>query len=306
VEGGLLLDVVVGEGASILQLLASEDQTLLVWGNPLLVLDLGLHIINGVGALNLQSDGLPSQGLHEDLHTTTETKHQVEGRLLLDVVVGEGAAILELLAGEDETLLVWGDALLVLDLGLDVVDGVRALNLQGDGLACEGLDKDLHTTTKAEHKVEGGLLLDVVVSKGPAILQLLAGEDETLLVWGDALFVLDLGLDVVDGVRRLHLKGDSLAGQSLDKDLHATTEAEDKVKGRLLLDVVVSKGPAILQLLASEDETLLVRGDALLILDLSLDIIDGVRGLHLEGDSLAGQCLHKDLHLQEIITKQIG
>ena len=177
-EGGLLLDVVVGEGASILQLLASEDQTLLVWGNPLLVLDLGLHIINGVGALNLQSDGLPSQGLHEDLHTTTETKHQVEGRLLLDVVVGEGAAILELLAGEDETLLVWGDALLVLDLGLDVVDGVRALNLQGDGLACEGLDKDLHTTTKAEHKVEGGLLLDVVVSKGPAILQLLASEDE--------------------------------------------------------------------------------------------------------------------------------
>jgi hypothetical protein len=127
-----------------------------------------------------------------------------------------------------------------------------------------------------------------------------------LLVRGNALLVLDLGLDVVDGVRRFHLEGDGLAGQCLDKDLHATTEAEDKVKGRLLLDVVVSKGPAILQLLASEDETLLVRGDALLILDLSLDIIDGVRGLHLEGDSLAGQCLHKDLHLQEIITKQIG
>jgi hypothetical protein len=37
----------------------------------------------------------------------------VQGRLLLDVVVGEGAAVLELLAGEDETLLVRGNALLV-------------------------------------------------------------------------------------------------------------------------------------------------------------------------------------------------
>jgi len=45
----------------------------------------------------------------------------VECRLLLDVVVGKGAAILELLSGEDQTLLVRGNALLVLDLGLDVV-----------------------------------------------------------------------------------------------------------------------------------------------------------------------------------------
>jgi hypothetical protein len=30
------------------------------------------------------------------------------------------------------------------------------------------------------------------------------------LIRGDSLLVLDLGLDVVDGVGRLHLKGDSL------------------------------------------------------------------------------------------------
>ena len=34
------------------------------------------------------------------------------------------------------------------------------------------------------------------------------------------LLVLDLGLDVVDGVGRLHLKGDSLAREGLDEDLH--------------------------------------------------------------------------------------
>jgi hypothetical protein len=31
-----------------------------------------------------------------------------------------------------------------LDLGLDIVDGVRGLNLEGDGLTREGLDEDLH------------------------------------------------------------------------------------------------------------------------------------------------------------------
>jgi len=62
------------------------------------------------------------------LATTTQTQHQVEGALLLDVVVGKSATVLELLAGEDQTLLVRGDALLVLDLGLDIVDGVGRLH----------------------------------------------------------------------------------------------------------------------------------------------------------------------------------
>ena len=61
----------------------------------------------------------------------------MEGRLLLDVVVRKGSAILELLSGEDESLLVRGDTLLVLDLGLDVVDRVRGLDLERDGLARE-------------------------------------------------------------------------------------------------------------------------------------------------------------------------
>ena len=68
----------------------------------------------------------------------------MKGGLLLDVVVGEGPSVLELLASEDQPLLVRGDALLVLDLGLDVLDGVGGLDLKGDGLASEGLDKDLH------------------------------------------------------------------------------------------------------------------------------------------------------------------
>ena len=63
----------------------------------------------------------------------------MQGRLLLDVVVREGSAILELLAGEDQSLLVRRNAFLVLDLGLDVVDGVRGLDLEGNGLAREAV-----------------------------------------------------------------------------------------------------------------------------------------------------------------------
>ena len=33
-----------------------------------LVLDLGLDIVDGVATLDLEGDGLPRQGLHEDLH----------------------------------------------------------------------------------------------------------------------------------------------------------------------------------------------------------------------------------------------
>lgn len=124
----------------------------------------------------------------------------MEGRFLLDVVVGKSAAILKLLAGEDQALLVRWDTLLVLDLALDIVDGVGRLNLEGDSLAGESLDEDLHTTTKAEDKVESGLLLNVVVAQGAAILKLFASEDETLLVGRNAFLVLNLGLDVIDGV----------------------------------------------------------------------------------------------------------
>jgi len=297
VQGRLLLDVVVRKGAPVLELLAGKDETLLIGGNALLVLDLGLDVVNGVRRLDIEGDGLAGQGLDEDLHAATETQDKVQGRLLLDVVVRKGAPVLELLAGKDETLLIGGNALLVLDLGLDVVNGVRRLDIEGDGLAGQGLDEDLHAATKSEDEVEGGLLLDVVVGESSAVLELLAREDQSLLVRRDALLVLDLGLDVLDGVALLNLEGDGLAGQGLDEDLHAAAQTEHQVKGGLLLDVVVRQGAAILQLLAGEDEALLVGRDALLVLDFLFHVVDRVRGFHVQGDGLARKSFNEDLHL---------
>ena len=111
-----------------------------------------------------------------------------------------------------------------------------------------------------------------------------------------ALLVLDLGLNVFDSVRGLNIKSDGLASQRLDENLHTTTEAEDQVKGALLLDVVIAQGPAVLKLLTSENQALLVGWDTLLVLNLSLDILDRVGCLNVEGDSLAGESLNEDLH----------
>jgi hypothetical protein len=60
--------------------------------------------------------------------------------------------------------------------------------------------------------------------------------------------------------------------------------AHTEMEGRLLLDIVVREGPAILELLAGEDEALLVRRDTLLVLDLALDVINRITGLDFEGD----------------------
>ena len=51
--------------------------------------------------------------------------------------------------------------------------------------------------------------------------------------------------------------------------------------------VVRRRRAPVLELLASKNEALLVRGDALLVLDLLLHVVDGVAGLDVEGDGLA-------------------
>ena len=76
------------------------------------------------------------------------------------------------------------------------------------------------TTTKAENKVKGRILLDGIILKSVAVFELLASENKTLLVWWDTLFVLDLSLDVLNAVGWLNLESNVLARKGLDEDLH--------------------------------------------------------------------------------------
>jgi len=62
------LDIVIGEGSTILELFTGKDKTLLVWWDSFFVLDFGLDIFDGVGSFHLKSDCLTRQGFDENLH----------------------------------------------------------------------------------------------------------------------------------------------------------------------------------------------------------------------------------------------
>ncbi len=67
-QRGLLLDVIVGKSAAILQLLPRKNEALLVRRNALLILNLLFHSLNRVARLHVESNGLSSKSFDEDLH----------------------------------------------------------------------------------------------------------------------------------------------------------------------------------------------------------------------------------------------
>ena len=69
--------------------------------------------------------------------------------------------------------------------------------------------------------------------------------------------------------------------------LKSTAQTKYKVKGRFLLNVVVRKSAAILELLSSENQALLIWGNSLLVLNLSLHVLDRIGGLDVESNSLS-------------------
>ena len=75
--------------------------------------------------------------------------------------------------------------------------------------------------TQAENQMERGLLLDVVVSQRAPVIQLLAGENQTLLVRRNTLLILNLGLHALNRIRRLHIKRNRLSSECLYEDLHS-------------------------------------------------------------------------------------
>jgi len=123
----------------------------LIGGDTFLVLDLGLDSFNVVRRLNIKSDGLSGQSLDENLHTSSKSQNQMKGGFLLNVVVRKRSSVFQLLSSEDKSLLIGGDTFLVLNLSLDGLNVVTGFNVQSDCLSGQGLDEDLHTSSKSEN-----------------------------------------------------------------------------------------------------------------------------------------------------------
>jgi len=134
VKSALLLDVIIRKSSPVLELLTRKDKSLLIRWDTLLILDLGLDILDSIAGLYLERDRFSGQGLDENLHTASQSEHQMQSRLFLDVVVGKSATVLELFSSKDESLLIWREAFLVLDFSLDVFDRVGRFNFKRNGL----------------------------------------------------------------------------------------------------------------------------------------------------------------------------
>jgi len=63
-------------------------------------------------------------------------------------------------------------------------------------------------------------LLNIIIRKCVTVLELFASEDQELLDRRNAILLLDLGLHVVDYVRRFDFKSNHLPSEGLDKNLH--------------------------------------------------------------------------------------
>jgi len=75
--------------------------------------------------------------------------------------------------------------------------------------------------------MKGRLFLDVIVGKCTAILKLFTGKDQTLLVWGNAFFILNFSLDIFNSVGGLNFEGDGFSSEGFDENLHSSSKSEN-------------------------------------------------------------------------------
>jgi hypothetical protein len=84
------------------------------------------------------------------------------------------------------------------------------------------------------------------------------------------------------------------------------------VESGFLLNVVIRESSTIFKLLSGEDQSLLIRGNSFLVLNLGLDIVDCVGGLDFESDRLSGEGLsrsrkgYQQLNNRKTISPQLG
>ena len=68
--------------------------------------------------------------------------------------------------------------------------------------------------------MERTFLLDIIIRQRAPILQLLPRKNQALLVRRNTLLILNLRLDALNSIRRLHIQRNRLASERLYKDLH--------------------------------------------------------------------------------------
>jgi len=138
--------------------------------------------------------------------------------------------------------------------------------------------------------------LNIIIRESSSIFKLFTSKDKTLLIGRYAFLILDLCFDIFNCIRWFNFQCDSFTCQSLNKYLHSSSKAKDKMKCRFFLDIVIRKGSSIFKLFTCKNKTLLIRGYTFFILYFSLNILNGIWSLNFKSDCFPCQSFDKNLH----------
>ncbi len=128
--------------------------------------------------------------------------------------------ILQLFIIINKSLRIWWTTLLILDHCFKIFNSIIWLNIKSIYLSCKCFHKDLHTTSKSQHKVKCGFFLDIIVSQCSSIFKLFTSKNESLLIWWNTFFILYFSFYIFDGVSWFHIKCNCLSCQCFHKYLH--------------------------------------------------------------------------------------
>ena len=148
----------------------------------------------------------------------------MQGRFLLDIVITQRTAILQLFPGKDKTLLIRWNTFFVLNFRLHIINRIGWFDIQRDRFTGESFDKDLHSSAQTENKMKRRFLLDVIIAQRATVFQLFAGKNQTLLIRWNPFLVLNFRLDVVNRIRRFDVQRDGFAGEGFDENLMRSTK----------------------------------------------------------------------------------
>ena len=130
--------------------------------------------------------------------------------------------------------------------------------------------------------------MDVILGQRAIVIEFIVREVQALLCWRIPGFELDLSFHVVGGVGRVDLQRDGLVVGDHDKDLERLCVTIAAANGQLqngpVLNTVMEERAVIMEMVARIRQRLLLRRNALVGLDLSFQVFDGVRCLGFQSD----------------------
>lgn len=85
-----------------------------------------------------------------------------------------------------------------------------------------------------------------------------------------------------------------------------TSQSEDQMQRAFLLNVVILERPAIHDLFASEDDSLLVGWDSFLVLDSFSNRLNRVAWVNIDRQCPSSQSLDKDLHTAAAVARHVA